>query len=197
MLIKTKMLLSAGEEVSELDQLISSLEELKRRDSYARIKSVVETLRDMSVKAGVTYTKPPEYIPPDNTYRYTHKVADLLRAYRRIAQAEDFSIPAGKPFTYPKPIVYSVRDKAREILHMLSLEGAAQLNALVKAAQSRSEVVAVFVAILELCRVGEIEFIETQDDVTIYRAAAPLDLPVSSDMPEEAGGDVLNGIGNE
>ncbi|NLM83110.1 MAG: segregation/condensation protein A [Clostridiales bacterium] len=194
MLIKTKMLLSAGEEVTELDQLISSLEELKRRDSYARIKAVVETLRDMSERAGVTYTKPPEYIPPDNTYRYTHKIADLLRAYRRIARGEEPSQPAGKPFTYPRPIVYSVRDKAQEILQKLSLEGAAQMSALVKAAGSRSEIVAIFIAVLELCRVGEIEFIETQGDVTIYRAVAPLDLPVPPDMPEEGtGGDVSNG----
>jgi segregation and condensation protein A len=194
MLIKTKMLLSTGEDVSELDQLISSLEELKRRDSYAKIKTVIITLRDMAEKAGVTYTKPPESIPPDNTYRYTHKITDLLRAYRRIARAEESPPPAGRPFTYPKPIVYSVKDKAREILHTLSLEGSARMSILVKEAGSRTEVVAIFVAILELCRVGEIEFIESQDDVTIYRAAAPLDLPVPPDTPEEAtGGDVPNG----
>lgn len=194
MLIKTKTLLSTGQEVEELSDLISSLEELKRRDSYAQIKAVAELLRDMAARAGETYTKPPEAIPPDRTYRYQHKISDLTRSYRRIAQGEENLPPPGRPFTYPKPIVYPVKDKAREILQTLSLEGSARLRELVRRSSSRSEVVAVFIAVLELCRMGEIELIETVEDVTIYRAAAPLEAPVAPEsLEEEPGGEALNG----
>ena len=42
--IKTKMLLSGGEEVSELEQLISSLEDLQRGDIYLQIRAAAEAL---------------------------------------------------------------------------------------------------------------------------------------------------------
>jgi len=38
--IKTKMLLSGNEDISELEQLISSLEELRRGDVYLQIKDI-------------------------------------------------------------------------------------------------------------------------------------------------------------
>ena len=39
--IKTRMLLSGGEDVSELEQLMDSLEQLKCKDAYLKIKEVI------------------------------------------------------------------------------------------------------------------------------------------------------------
>ena len=55
----------------------------------------------------------------------------------------------------PKRIIYSVRDKSRQILSNLQ-HGGTDLDSMYKACRSRSEVVATFIAVLELCSMGSI-----------------------------------------
>ena len=56
----------------------------------------------------------------------------------------------------PKRILYSVRDKSRHILSRLC-GGSTDLNELYRECTSRSEVVATFLSILELCSLGSIQ----------------------------------------
>jgi segregation and condensation protein A len=166
-LIKTKMLLAGGEDVTELTELISSLDELRRRDSYAQIKTVTGTFADMVLKAGVLMVKPPEYLEPDKSYKYQHELSDLTAAFRRLTAGEEaIAANPGRPFVYPKRITYSVQEKVSEILQRLRSEGAARMSELIAEAESRSEVVAVFIAVLELCRSGVIELLGAEDDYT-------------------------------
>ena len=52
--IKTRMLLTEEKEVTELEQLIASLEQLKCKDTYAAVKSVTPML-DAAAKTGLHY----------------------------------------------------------------------------------------------------------------------------------------------
>ena len=63
----------------------------------------------------------------------------------------------------PGRIVYSVRDKSRQLLDRLR-KGPASLEALYAACCSRSEIVATFVSILELCSLGNV-YIHRPDGV--------------------------------
>ena len=80
--IKTRMLLSIHDEeaVSEMEQLIATLEAHQRNENYLKIKAVAPEL-DRRYQVGRDYlTKVPEPIQPDRTYRYVHDREDLSRA---------------------------------------------------------------------------------------------------------------------
>ena len=72
--IKTRMLLSINDEeaMSEMEQLIATLEAHQRNENYLKIKAVVPAL-DSRYRVGQDYlTKVPEVVQPDKTYRYVH-----------------------------------------------------------------------------------------------------------------------------
>ena len=65
--IKTRMLLTEEKEVTELEQLIASLEQLKCKDTYAAVKSVTPML-DAAAQTGLHYlSRPPEPLPPEKS----------------------------------------------------------------------------------------------------------------------------------
>ncbi len=166
--IKTKMLLSGDEDIDELSDLISSLEELQRHDSYIQIKSVTGLLADMYRSSYGLMVKCPEYIAPDNGYKYEHSIRDLLSAFSQIMDREELSgINAAKVVVYPKRITYSVTEKASEILGYIKSAGALHIRDLIADAQSRSEMVAVFIVVLELCRTGVIYLVGYDEEMTL------------------------------
>ena len=170
--IKTKMLLSGAEEVDELNDLIQSLEELRCRECYSQIKSVTGTLLDKYKTGSRRLAKPPEYIAPDNTYRFEHDVKDLLSALASLVSKEELNdITETKTFRYPSPIVYSVTEKTSEILTRIKTRGTLKLGMLFNEAQSRTEMVAVFVAVLELCRTGSLYLIGCDEELTLCASA--------------------------
>lgn len=157
--IKTRTLLTTEEEVSELEVLMASLEQLKSRDQFAAVQKVIPELKKAS-ELGLLYVpKTPEPLPKAaREYEYRHEPAELLQAllglYTRGARSpepEDLFASA-----LPKRIVYSVRDKSREILDRIRSGGAA-LDELYRVCRSRSEVVATFISVLELCSMGSVK----------------------------------------
>ena len=55
----------------------------------------------------------------------------------------------------PSRIIYSVRSKSRELLERLRL-GPAMMEELYRACSTRSEIVATFLSVLELCSMGHV-----------------------------------------
>ncbi len=155
--IKTRTLLTTEEEVSELEVLMESLEQLKARDNLAAIRQVVPALKDASDRGLLYFPKLPEPLPrAAKDYTYRHEPVDLLRALRSVfsrgvKQPEEESLSQA----IPRRIVYSVRSKSRELLERLH-RGPATLRELYLACASRSEVVATFLSMLELCSMGSI-----------------------------------------
>lgn len=167
--IKTKTLLSGDEEVSELEVLMASLEQLKCKDIQAEILKITPELKKASEFGMLYFAKLPEPAPQSTKdYQYSHEPVDLLKAlysiYSRGGKTVDTEEMAS---AIPHRIVYSVRDKSRQILSLLRA-GGVRLRELYHTCASRSEVIATFVSILELCSMGSvtIERIDGDYDVS-------------------------------
>ena len=169
--IKTRMLLSIDDEeaMSEMEQLIATLEAHQRNENYLKIKAVVPAL-DSRYRIGRDYlTKVPEAVQPDKVYRYVHNREDILRAISAVLGRADNRLPP--PMSAFQGIVgrepYPVADKAGEILRRLVRFGVTRFQALFKGSRSRSEVVATFLAVLELCKARRLRLAGTESDCTV------------------------------
>jgi segregation and condensation protein A len=161
MLIKTKMLLSAAEQAEaedELDQLRQSLIERKRKEAMEQIRLAVSELEPRNEIGRCIFTKEPEPLRREQSYRYQHAPIDLLKALDAIAERNNKVLPP--PTSNFKGIVgkepYPVGRKATEILRRLLLRGVDRLKNLFKGNKSRSEIVATFLAVLEMCKTGSV-----------------------------------------
>lgn len=161
MLIKTKMLLSAAEReeaMSEMELLIRSLEEKQRAEAYEQIRTAVSFLEPRNEIGCNTFVKQPEPYQADQTYRYKHDPEDLLRAFQNIAERSERKLPP--PVANFRGIVgtepYPVTKKAAQILKKLLMRGVEMFRNLFRGNRSRSEIVATFLAVLELCRTESI-----------------------------------------
>ena len=132
MVIKTKMLLSAAEQQeaeTELDLLRRSLMDRRRKP-----------------------------LRRDQKYRYQHTILDIFHALDTIAQRQGRQLPP--PADNFRGIVgkerYPVSRKAGEVLRSLLLRGVERLKTLLRNSRSRSEIVATFLAILDLCKTNSV-----------------------------------------
>lgn len=155
--IKTRMLLTEEKEVTELEQLIASLEQLKCKDTYAAVKTVTPML-EAAAQTGLHYlSRPPEPLPKAaGEYRYRIEEADLLRALLSVFTRGGAASTDALQLAAPKRIIYSVRDKCRTLIDELRERGSMSLNALYGQCESRSEIVATFLSVLELCSLGHL-----------------------------------------
>ena len=167
MLIKTKMLLSAAEAAeaeSELDLLRKSLEERERKEALDQIRIAVAQLEPLNEVGRCLFVKNPEPLRKDKTYRYRHEPEDLLRALDQIAERSQRALPP--PTANFRGIVgkepYPVTKKAGQVMRRLIQHGVLRLKNLFKGNRSRSEIVATFLAILELCKTNSVTL---EDDV--------------------------------
>ena len=161
MLIKTKMLLSAAEAAeaeSELDKLRQSLIERQRREAIEQIRTAVAFLEPRNEIGRCVFVKSPEPLQRDKTYRYRHEPEDLTRSLDEIAERNQRRLPP--PAGNFKGIVgkepYPVTMKAAELIKRLVLRGIEKLRNLFRGSRSRSEIVATFLAVLELCKTNSV-----------------------------------------
>jgi len=173
MLIKTKMLLSEAERVEaqgELEQLRQSLLERQRREAMEQLRLGMAWLEPRNEIGRNQFVKQPEPLRREAGYRYSHSVADLLRALADIAQREERMLPP--PTAHFQGIVgrepYPVAKKAARILEILR-GGVKKFLGLFQGNRSRSEVVATFLAVLELCKTGSatLEGDASGEDITV------------------------------
>ncbi len=161
MLIKTKMLLSAAEQEeaqTELDLLRQNLLERQRKEAVEQIRTAVSWLEPRNEIGRCIFVKQPEPLRRDQTYRYSHETADLLRALDDISERNQRRLPP--PTVNFKGIVgkerYPVGRKTAELLRRLLLRGVEKFVNLFKGNRSRSEVVATFISVLEMCKTGSV-----------------------------------------
>ena len=167
MLIKTKMLLSAAEQAeaeNELDQLRQSLIERQRKEAIEAVRTAVSWLEPRNEIGRCLFTKEPEPLRRDQTYRYQHDVRDLLRSLDTISERSQRRLPP--PTVNFKGIVgkepYPIGRKTGEVLRHLLLRGVEKMKNLFKGNRSRSEIVATFLAVLDLCKTNSVTL---EDDV--------------------------------
>lgn len=180
MLIKTKMLLSAAEQAeaeSELDLIRKSLLERQRQEAIEQIRMAAAVLEPRNEIGRCIFTKEPEPLSRDQTYRYRHSPADLLLALEQIAERTERRLPPStvnfKGIVGKEP--YPVTKKAAEVVRTLVLRGVARLKNLFRGNKSRSEVVATFLAILELCRTKTVALEEggNEEDLSVRLLKTP------------------------
>lgn len=166
MLIKTKMLLSAAEAAeaeSELDLLRQSLIERQRKEAIEQIRLAITVLEPRNDVGRCLFVKEPEPLRKETGYRYQHEPTDLLRALDSIAERNQRRLPP--PTVNFKGIVgkepYPVTKKSTELVRTLILRGIQRLKNLFRGNRTRSEVVATFLAILELCKTN---YVNIEDD---------------------------------
>ena len=169
--IKTRMLLSIEDEEaqSEMDALIASLEERKRNENYAKVKTMAARLAPMGEFGRNILTRPPEPVKRGKIYEYDQTPADLILAMAEIQSRAERSLPpprsAFSDIVQHEP--YPVESKAREILNRLKHHGVTRFLLLFRGSRSRSEVVATFLAVLELCRKRMIRLAGSASDCTV------------------------------
>ena len=161
MFIKTRMLLNLEDEEaqSEMDALIKSLEERKRGEAYARVRMLSERLAPLSEFGRNILTRPPEPMERGKIYEYDPE-APPIRAFDEIVKREP----------------YPVETKAKEILRRLRGVGITRFLLLFRGSKTRSELVATFMAVLELCRNNLIKLAGAASDCTVT---------AEGDAPEE------------
>ena len=167
MLIKTKMLLSAAEQQEaedELDLLRQSLIARKRKEAMEQIRTAVAELEPRNEIGRCLFTKEPEPLRREKGYRYQHSVMDLLRALDTIAERNQRQLPP--PANNFKGIVgkepYPIGRKTLEVMRRLMLRGVERLKNLFRGNKTRSEIVATFLAVLDLCKTNSVTL---EDDV--------------------------------
>jgi len=171
MYIKTRMLLSIEDEEaqSEMDALIKSLEERQRGESYLKIKKLTEKLGPMSEFGRSVITRNPEPMERGKIYEYDHQPGDLIIAMQEVMDRQGAAaMPPIQDFAeIVKREPYSVETKAREILSRLKNGGITRFLLLFRGSKTRSELVATFMAVLELCRSRMIRLAGSSADCTV------------------------------
>ena len=169
--IKTRMLLSIEDQEaqSEMDALIQSLEERRRSESYGRIKAMAARLAPMGEFGRNILTRDPEPVERGKIYEYHQQPADLVLAMAEIQNRAERRLPP--PQSAFQAIVrhepYPVESKAKEILQRLKRHGVTRFLLLFRGNRSRSEVVATFLAVLELCRAHVLHLAGSETDCTV------------------------------
>lgn len=190
MYIKTKMLLSAAEQaeaLSEMELLIRSLEERQRKDAYEKIKESAKFLEDRNDLGLGLFCKEPEPLKRDETYRYQHDASDLVTAMAAVAERSQRQLPPPKAsfegIVGKEP--YPVTKKAAEVLKRLISHGVTKFLNLFRGAKSRSEIVATFLAVLELCKLRSVSIGDGDGaDTEVTYLQTPEDMP--EDYTQEA-----------
>ena len=132
---------------------------------------VIPRLKAASEKGFLYLTKQPEPLPmKKQEYAYHHEPVDLLKAMLGIWTRGTASTPESERRLFaamPRRIVYSVRDKGLEIINRLR-KGPQSLAGLYGRCSSSSEIVATFVAVLELCRSGNLTFDRVDEQIILH-----------------------------
>lgn len=175
MFIKTRMLLAGDKEVTEMELLVSTLEQLKCRDAYAAVKAVLPALEE-PLERGLRYhTRAPETLPDRAGQDIALRPEELLAALAPLLlrgagrqDPEEILLQAA-----PAPVVYGVREKSRQLLTLLRERGSMTLSELYALCSGRSEVVATFLSVLELCAGGALRVTRDGEGFRVRRSDAP------------------------
>ena len=156
MYIKTRMLLSLEDEEAknEMDALIQSLAERQRGEAYARVRRLAELLGPMGEFGRSILTRDPEPMERGKVYEYDQQPADLVIAMQEVTDRR------GQAETPPLRAF-------DEIVRRLKEGGITRFLLLFRGSRSRSELVATFMAVLELCRSRIIRLAGPAADCTV------------------------------
>ena len=156
--IKTKMLLTEEKAPTELEELVSALTDMRNKNTIAAVREAAPALAAMT-ENGIRLQSRGMLPLPERPYDYRHEPEELISALAQILlRGEGTDVPEDDSLrrAAPKPIIYSVREKSAQLTALLRERGKTPLRELFALCGSRSELVATFLSILELCSAGDI-----------------------------------------
>lgn len=165
--IKTRMLLSAQDEeaLSEVELLIASLEQRQRQEAHERILLGLPTLARLYEQSRDCFSTPPKVSdkkPPVELLGL--EANELLRAMEGMQVRQQRKLPP--PVTAFQTVVgrepYPMDQKAEQLRQRFHSDRVLYLDKLLRESESRSELVAVFLVVLELCKSGAILLLEEE-----------------------------------
>lgn len=186
--LKTRMLLSIEDEEakSEMEALIQSLEERRRGESYAYIKALAERLGPLGEYGRNSLVRGPELLDQGQNVEYGHQPRDLFRAMAELQTRAERRLPppqaAFRDIARHEP--YPVEHKALEILRRLRDQGITRFRQLFRGSRSRSEIVATFLAVLELCRSHVLQLTGSESECTVRQIGEMPEPAPAGETPE-------------
>ena len=183
MQIKSKMLLPAEE--SQGEQQEDPREELvKRLLEYERFKQIAEELRGREADQREVFRRPKTEVEKEigdtKEVYFEANIFDLINAFSKALK----EVPKEMFYEVIKD-EFTIEDKIHWILHLLLETPSVKLSGLFGRAKSKTEIIAIFLAILELVRMKEIaaqqpglfeeiEIVRNKDNILPYdRKNAP------------------------
>lgn len=151
--IKTVSLLPKHEEVEQLKRELTG--ELLE---YQVCKQVAQTFANMTGGFD-TFIRQPEEIEADKTYELVHDSIDIYNAYiNSIGRMDRRAVVPTKAFTkIVAKKIHSVSSKIIFVMRNLWGKGKKKISSLYKQSKDRSELVATFLAILELAKANRVK----------------------------------------
>lgn len=165
--IKSKMLLPKYDDIDDDEDPRARLVEMLLE--YQRIKEVSGKLNSRAETGLDMYTKLPEQITPDKSYKYSHDRTDLRLAILNMLERAESKVPP-KITNFAGIVgreVYSVGKKVAYILKRLLSSKKTSFIDLFDSVRTRSEVVATFLAVLELCKTNKIKISDDTDNISL------------------------------
>lgn len=162
--IKTVSLLPKHEEAEKLvDELKGELIE------YQICRKIADELSKMTVGFD-RFVKAPEDCDFDKTYELSHDTKVLVDSYiSAVGRGKRRLPPSSAPFTrIVARKIYAVSSKIVYVMRNLMKGGKKKLSSLYGGARSRSELVATFLAVLELCKANRVKLVgDSPEDTEI------------------------------
>ncbi|MBQ6946448.1 MAG: segregation/condensation protein A [Clostridia bacterium] len=162
--IKSRMLLPKEEEEEDPRMpLALALAE------YQRYQTVVPSMHQLSEHASGSFTRPAESFEPDKKERRTYELGILIKAYHEVMEKMERRLPP--PTSSFQNIVAkkitSVSVKILSVLKNLKRFTKVRFADLFKSAKTRSDIVATFLAVLELSKTDYVSIDQEQNDIVL------------------------------
>ena len=167
--IKAKTILEGTQEVEEMETLISSLEEQRRKETLERMKLAAVWLQEQQSRGEGLFSRAPSPITGPVEYRYSHQPAELCAALTDVLGRDLEQAADPKHVPMPARLPYSIEEKSDEILLYIRDRGSIGLRTLFENSRSRSEKVATLLAVLELFHTEKLSFCETESGIELTR----------------------------
>jgi segregation and condensation protein A len=172
--IKSQMLLPRDESAEGLEDPRADL--VNRLLEYQRFKSVAETFAEMDVVRMGVWPRPPSALPEGDAVELDMSevsLFDLIDAFRSALQRYKVNHPQSLEL---RRTLHKVSDKMAELYGRLKEKSSFQLHWFLEG-RDRDELIAVFLGMLELVRLGAISLKQSENfgEILVARTEAPVD----------------------
>ncbi len=154
MQIKSKMLLPAQKEENQQEEEDPRAELMARLLEYEKFKQIAQTLREREEQQGEIFKRPKIDLPKELSEKEVYfeaSIFDLINAFSAVLK----DIPTKEVFYEVIKDEFTIEEKVHYLLHLLLINPSIKLSEVFTKAKNRLEIIATFLAILELIRMKE------------------------------------------